>query len=62
MDDLIEIWLKMCRFVVINDPKIAREAYNNPALSGRPDFKLFNILAGGNHGTNTVDTTSLHFF
>jgi hypothetical protein len=37
-------------FVVINDHKLAREAYNNPALLGKPDFALFNLFAKGNYG------------
>ncbi|CAG7717797.1 unnamed protein product [Allacma fusca] len=37
-------------FIIISDHKIAKEANNNPALLGKPDFALFNIFAKGNYG------------
>ena len=41
---------KSYRFVIISDSKLAREAYAEPALNGRPDLKLFNIHGGGEYG------------
>ena len=44
------------RFAIISDAKLAREAYNEPGLSGRPDLKVFNILSGGNYGKYVLVT------
>ena len=39
-----------CRLVVLSDAKTAREAYNNPALVGKPEKDLFKVFSGGDYG------------
>ncbi|CAG7726074.1 unnamed protein product [Allacma fusca] len=48
--NIFSVKLANYNFIVISDHKIAKEANNNPALIGKPDFVLFNIFADGNYG------------
>ena len=40
---------------MINDVKLIREAFNDPALTGRAGFEMNEILTGGRHGVVNTD-------
>ena len=40
--------------MILDDIELIKEAYNDPVLNGRPDNKIFNLLAGGKHGWVTL--------
>ena len=39
---------------MLNDPKVVREAFNDPVFSGRPNLETFTLLRGGKHGSFSI--------
>ena len=44
-----------CTFVIISDPDLSREAYDEASISGSLGLNHFTILAEGNHCTQFLD-------
>jgi len=50
------------RSIVLNDPKLIREAFNIPALSGRPNNQVYLALGGGPYGKARVNSAYTNMF
>ena len=44
---------------MLSDPKLVREAFNDPRLSGRHDDELFVLSSDGQHGATYLKTLRL---
>ncbi|CAG7828092.1 unnamed protein product [Allacma fusca] len=48
--DIFQIWFARNRCYVINDLKLIKEVYNDPAFAGRIDEETFTLFPDGPHG------------
>ncbi|CAG7729761.1 unnamed protein product [Allacma fusca] len=49
--DVFQIWFAGNRCYVVNDLKLMKEVFNDPAFAGRIQEESFTLISDGPHGT-----------